>query len=409
MGTSSLFGRVTKLQIIGNKLTNLVKMPYRPDQYKIENIIKSVKALLIFENVFCIFRYIPKKVKNVKRLQIFGVIVCTISILYFLLNVKIPDMGIDFNITAALSPILFLLQYYITLILLYFTWNNSLLQILKRFAEIDKTLCILVAKDFYLKSRAGTMKLTFFFILFHILQITLYVYYESNLQTVEFILLFAYIERNLEITLLCRFIYMLKKRLVILNYKLSSYLKRDNQSFKKSTLINVSQLNKRIEDRKIEIRKLAIAYIKVGEIMHMLNNDFNFQLFMMLTSCFVVIVFSTWACFYCVWSGKCSISFYNIVIWTVTEITVMGIVSFICEDVLSVRKNTIEYLDQIVIDFSLCANTRTQAKVFRALINAWPLRIIVYEIYPIGFKLIIDFIGLTTTSIIIVLQISHIF
>nr|WCC57837.1 gustatory receptor 26 [Papilio machaon] len=387
-------------------------MSNRPDQYEIENIIKSVKGLLILENVFGIFRYIPKKVKNVKRLKVFGVIVCLFSILYFVLNVKFPkNMGIDFNITTALSPTLFLLQYVVTVILFCFTRRNSLSQILKMFAEIDKTLRILVIKDFCRKSRAGTIKLTFFFILFHVLQMILYVYYEPNIQTVEFIIAIAYIERNLEITLFCRFIYMTKKRLMIINDKLSSHLKRDNSSFKKKrSLVNVVSLFKnRIEDlyRK-EIRKLASAYVKVGEVMHMLNNDFNFQLFMMLTSCFVFIVFSTWACFYCVWSGMCSVSIFNIFIWTSTEITVIIIVSFTCEDVLSVRKTTIEYLDRLVMDYDLCAKTRTHAKAFRALINGWPLRITVYNIYHIDFKLIIDFIGLTTTSIIIVLQISHI-
>nr|WCC57894.1 gustatory receptor 26 [Papilio memnon] len=385
-------------------------MPNRPDQYNIENIISTVKVLLIFENIFCIFRYVPTNVKNVKRLKVFGVIVSKFCVLFFVLYVENPkNVGIVFYILTTLSPTLFLLQYVVTVIYFCFTRSNSLSQILKLFTEIDKTLRILIIKDFYHKSRSATMKLTFSFVTFHVLQIISYFYIEPKIQTVEFILVIAYIERNLEIVIFCRFMYMIKMRLKIINYKLSRYLKIDNRSKKKNTSINVVlHLNKRIEDPKIEIRRLASAYVKVGDIMCIVNNDFNFQLFMTLSSCFAVIVFSTWGFFYCFWSQKCSVSFFNISLWTATEIIVISIVSFVCENVLSVRRSTIEYLDRLIMDYGLCGKTRTQVKVFRALINAWPLRIIVYDMYPIDFKLIIDFIGLTTTTIIIILQISHI-
>lgn len=385
-------------------------MHNRSNQYGIENIIESVKMLLILENIFWIFRYVPIKTENVKILKFCGLIVSMVSILFFLLNVEfLENVEIDFYVTTTMAPTLFLFQYVVTIIYFCFTRSNSFLQMLKKFIEIDKMLHILMIKDFYLKSRSTTMKLTFFFVLFHVMQLLSYFYYEPNIQTVEFILVIAYIERNLEIILFCRFMYMIKMRLKIINNKISSYLKLDNQYFKKKTSINVVlHLSKSTENPQIEIRKLARAYVKVGEIMCTLNSDFNFQLFMTLVSCFVVIVFSIWAFFYCFWSGKCSVSLFNISLWTATEVLVISIVSFTCENVLLLQKRTTEYLDRLVIDYELWAKARSQAKVFRALINAWPLRIIVYDIYPIDFKLIINFIGLTTTSIIIVLQISHI-
>nr|WCC57955.1 gustatory receptor 26 [Papilio polytes] len=385
-------------------------MHNRSNQYGIENVIESVQVLLTLENIFCIFRYVPIKANNVKRLKVCGVIVSTISVLFFMLNVEFfESVGIDFYITTTLAPMLFLLQYVITIIYFCFTRRNSLLHMLKLFTEIDKTLHILTIKDFYLKSSSATMKLTFFFVLFHVLQILSYFYYEANVETIEFILAIAYIERNLEIVLFCRFMYMIKMRLKIINDKISNYLKIGYQSFKKKKSFNVVlHLSKSTENPQIEIRKLACAYVKVGEIMRILNNDFNFQLFMTLVSCFVVIVFSTWGFFYCFWSGKCFVSFLNIFLWTATEIIVICIVSFICENVLLVHKRTLECLDRLVMDYELCAKVRFQAKVFRAVINVWPLRIIVYDIYPIDFNLIINFVGLTTTSLIIVLQISHI-
>nr|WCC57736.1 gustatory receptor 26 [Papilio dardanus] len=386
-------------------------MPNRPDQYRVENILNTIKILLIFENIFCIFRYVPTKVVNVKRLKFFGVTVSIFSILFFVLNVEFPkNVGIDYYITTTVSPTLFLLQYVVTVIYFCFTRSNSLSQMMKMFTEIDKTVRILAIRDFYVKSRAATLKLTIIFVIFHILQIVAYIYYEKNIQTVEFVLVIAYIERNLEIILFCRFIYMIKMRLNIISNQLSSYLNKGHQSFnKKKILINVvSHMNISIDDQQIQIRKLADAYVKVGEIMCILNEDFNFQMLMTLASCFVVIVFSTWAIFFCFLSGKCSVAFFNVFIWTITEISIIGIVSFTCENVLSLRKTIIEYLDRLVMDYKLCAKTRTQAKAFRALINAWPLSIIVYNMFPIDFKLIIDFVGLATTSIIIVLQISHI-
>lgn len=78
-----------------------------------------------------------------------------------------------------------------------------------------------------------------------------------------------------------------------------------------------------------------------------------------------------------------------------------------CENFLSTRDHTKVLVNELVMDYKLPASARAQAKVFMELIDIWPLRIYVYDMFSVDITLMLKFISISTTYLIIIIQISH--
>ncbi|XP_047990742.1 uncharacterized protein LOC125229844 [Leguminivora glycinivorella] len=85
----------------------------------------------------------------------------------------------------------------------------------------------------------------------------------------------------------------------------------------------------------------------------------------------------------------------------------IGVMAFVCEALLWSRGWTAELVNELVMDYAQPRGARAQAKAFMRLIDAWPLRIYVYDLVSIDITLMLKFVTLSTTYLIVILQISH--
>ncbi|XP_063622438.1 uncharacterized protein LOC134794559 [Cydia splendana] len=134
------------------------------------------------------------------------------------------------------------------------------------------------------------------------------------------------------------------------------------------------------------LRELSFNYKNIGELCKLINNVFKFQICFSLSSEYATFSATEF-------------------LWCICEMSTIGIMGFVCQALLSSRGSTKELVNELVMDYELPRSVRAQAKAFMQLIDAWSLRIYVYDFVDI--TLILKFITLTTTYLIVILQISH--
>ncbi|XP_063891694.1 uncharacterized protein LOC135117148 [Helicoverpa armigera] len=81
--------------------------------------------------------------------------------------------------------------------------------------------------------------------------------------------------------------------------------------------------------------------------------------------------------------------------------------SFTCERLLSVRNETNILVNKIIMNYDLPTTMRDQAKAFMQLVEAWPLRIYIYDMFSVDITLMLKFISVATTYFIVVIQVVH--
>ncbi|XP_037969597.2 gustatory receptor 68a [Plutella xylostella] len=159
-----------------------------------------------------------------------------------------------------------------------------------------------------------------------------------------------------------------------------------------------------------EIKDLALAYNIIGELYLKINQVFNFIMLIGVIGAFSYVVITIWATLYYHRLGGpiyASMSLLSTTVWVVNESVSTFIICIVCDWFSSSRKVTRSLLAEIIIDYEQATSVRAAAKSFMELVSAWPLQMIVYDMFQVDISLILKFVSTCTTYLIIMLQFIH--
>ncbi|XP_063621043.1 uncharacterized protein LOC134793399 [Cydia splendana] len=156
-----------------------------------------------------------------------------------------------------------------------------------------------------------------------------------------------------------------------------------------------------------KLHELSQVYDVIGETSRLINNLYNFQIFIALICTFVYVLVSIWVLLY---SFKKEMVFADLILsifWSGIKLFYLLALSLVCDGLLAVREDTKVLVNELVMDYELPPNARTQAKAFIQLIDARPLSFHIYDVFTVDITLMLKFISVSTTYLIIIIQISN--
>ncbi|KOB74472.1 Gustatory receptor 53 [Operophtera brumata] len=389
---------------------------------KIQENYYALSPLLILENFVGIFRFYLKNGQLIPPywvMKLYSVILATSFLTAFGLLLRLPaaitgqESLIDFIDEVPSFFILF--QYATTMLTTSFFLSSPNMDIIKKISELDDQLIKINEGDFYKKDRNRNIKYVLCLCFLQIAIVIIYMVTTKDFDPDSTILFTFYFTQRLEILVFCVLIGIVKRRLIIMNGYIAKFLE-DNDS-NMTCVFTVSDRTEALEEMNMigrpsesnmKIRDLAIMYDKLGTICSLINNVYNFQIFMTLVSTFVCIVITIWTSLYYYKSPENNSGpLFNVSIWCFTTILVVAVMSFVCESLCVVRNRTKILVNQIIMDYGLPKTMRVQAKAFMELIEAWPLRIFIYDMFSVDITLMLKFISVATTYLIVIIQVSH--
>ncbi|KAJ0182304.1 hypothetical protein K1T71_001673 [Dendrolimus kikuchii] len=388
----------------------------------INNVTSTVRPIILLEYCCGIFRFSetdkkllpPNRKKNAYSL----VICCIITSLTFLF-LHLPS---TFNEMSSFGDVLYkviyiflLLQHVTTAVITCFLHCQMNIRIFSMFTELDQMLNIDSDRTFYTSSKARTVTYLLILSITHIL-VSSYLLIKREFTPLKIIAAVLYFIQKLENLIFCVMINMLKRRLDIINDYITKFVEENdnNKVFVYTVIQSRNKRNKtynwigRPSDKNMKIHDLALAYDHAGTICSLINDIFNFQMFMILITTFICIVVTIWILLYYYLSKGDDIGLIaSVVLWNAVSMLSIVMMSFACETLLSTRKKTIILVNKIIMNYDLPKIMRNQAKAFMELIEAWPLSITVYDMFSVDITLILKFISVTTTYLIVIIQMSH--
>ncbi|XP_045769776.1 uncharacterized protein LOC123870494 [Maniola jurtina] len=389
------------------------------DATRFDLILYMVRPLTIIENLFGKFRY-RKVGGNIeilsRRMKFYAIFLVSLIVAAYCI-IFVNDLlhkthnGINniVDIVDAVIALIMMIQHTLSMVVfLHYTKNN--VNIIKLIAVIDDNLNISKNKQFYKDSRRLIQIGISIFIFIY----TLLAIYESNgkyVLLIEILLGIVDFERHLEVMAFCIFIKTMKDRLVIVNKILEHVIITKNRGYTlnipaKTLKQNAVYAGCTINESSI-IRTLAITYDLIGEACDEINKVFKFHIFKALFTTFVYIIMTIWSAIYYIRTSETSDSLFFFL--CVFDIISVGIMSYTCEVLLIKRNSTKILVNELIMDYDLTRQMRIQAKAFMELIEVWPLQIYAYDMFAIDIKLLLKFISVSTTYLIVIIQISHFF
>ncbi|XP_075975325.1 uncharacterized protein LOC142976022 [Anticarsia gemmatalis] len=387
------------------------------------NVVHTVKPIHTFENIFGIFFFqmINGEIKPPNwKMKTFGILLLVGYIILFFCTLSLPTaitgtMNLV-NVMDEVPGIVMLIQYVTCAITSSFLVNATYIRIINAFAELDTMLRVETITDFYKKSHTQTVKYLIILLFSHVINGVADFATAEVLSMSSMVALPLYLFQKLEILAFCKLIVMLKCRLVLINNYLTTFIQ--DQDKKNVTIFTIRDTKGATEEKfnfigrasenNMKIRDLATMYDLIGKICSMINEVFNFQIFMTLVSTFIFIVITIWTSLYYYrkpenYSGP----LINIAIWCFSAIYTVAVMSFTCERMLLVRNEAKVSVNKVIMNYDLPKTMRVQAKAFMELIEAWPLRIYIYDMFSVDITLMLKFISVATTYLIVIIQISH--
>ncbi|XP_046978153.1 uncharacterized protein LOC124543876 [Vanessa cardui] len=300
------------------------------------------------------------------------------------------------------------LQYFIFIIISLRLSDKNIL-LIKKLAQIDRILNVSMKKEFFKKFNKDLKILLIFFLIsytFSLIPDFLDILYEKNYY--QLISIGIDFPRHLESMSFYIFIKILTIRLNILNEHLIDLIKLKNQkNYTFNEDFNYNSNNIRASYRNNKTIRLGEAYKIIGEANYLINDIFEFQNCMSLVSTFVYIIITLWSSIYFYRTSKQPNMLLAFTVQCVYEIFVISLMSYICDVLSSERNTTKKLVNELIVDYDLPKAIRIQAKTFMELIEVWPLKIFAYDMFPIDIKLILKFVSVSTTFLIVIIQISH--
>lgn len=93
--------------------------------------------------------------------------------------------------------------------------------------------------------------------------------------------------------------------------------------------------------------------------------------------------------------------------WCVSEICFLAMICFLCENILKIRNKTEVLTSDIIMNYNISDTARNQAKTLKEVLDAWPMNNVVYGMFEMNINLPLKYINISTTYLILVIQVSH--
>ncbi|XP_069358101.1 uncharacterized protein [Maniola hyperantus] len=395
--------------------------PYKMDATKIDLILYMLRPLTIIENLFGRFRY-RKVGGNIeilsRRMKFYAIFLASLTVAAF--GIIFVNEGLQQTVTGIskivdivdkVASVTIVIQHILsTVIFLHYTKNN--VHIIKLIAHIDDNLNISKNRQFYKDSRRLIQIGISIFIIIYIL-LTIYKLNTKIYELPTEILLTIFdFERHLEVLAFCIFIKTMKDRLSIVNKVLEHVIVTKNRGH----TLNIPAKNLRnqnvlyagftINDSSI-IRTLGITYDLIGEACDEINKVFKFHIFKALFTTFVYIIITIWSSIHYIRTSTAPHLLFLFISLGLLDIVSVGIMAYTCEVLLLKRNSTKILVNELIMNYDLTRQMRLQAKAFMELIEVWPLQIYAYDMFAIDIKLMLKFISVSTTYLIVIIQVSH--
>ncbi|KOB69560.1 Gustatory receptor 53, partial [Operophtera brumata] len=412
---------VIEVKMAKNKKNTIENKENAKKRNKIQENYYALSPILIFENCVGIFRF------YLKNGQLHPPTWAMKSYSVFLITIYLTGFGLLLRLPAAITgqeslieiinevpSFVILFHYTMTMITTSFFVSSPNMEIIINLAELDDQLIKTNVIDFYNKDRNRNIKYVIFLCISQFLLSVIDIVTEDEFVPESAIIFSVYLIQKLEILVFCILIGMVKRRLTIINGFMSKFLEDNDNKTPVFTVCNrtiaLKEINMigRPSENNMKIRDLAVMYDKLGTICSMINNIYNFQIFMSLVSTFIFIIITIWTSLYYYKSPEnFSGPLVSISIWCFTTILVVAVMCFVCERLRVVRNSTKILVNQIIMDYDLPKTMRVQAKAFMELIEAWPLRVLIYDMFSVDITLMLKFISVATTYLIVIIQVSH--
>lgn len=390
---------------------------------KINGVLFVIKPALLVENWFGIFRFSVIKseiVPTTPTVKFLGVLTVVAYVVLFSLFFRIPTTingtVLFVDVLDEIPTAVVLIQYLATVITTAFFMSETTRRIISTLADLDKKLYINMNHDFYRKSRMTLIRALLYLVIISI-TFSLADFFTDKEELVrKLITSTLYFEQNLEIFVFCVMVRKLKIRLGVMNGYLTKFIHDKDTSKCSVFVVNEKDIESekqydfigRISQTNTKIRDLAAMYDTIGDTCRLINEVFNFQIFMNLMSTFTYIVITIWTSLYYFRKPEDEAGpLLTVFIWCLLTIMSVAVMSFTCEHLLTTRNATKLLVNEIIMDYELPKTMRVQAKVFMELIEAWPLRVFVYDMFSVDIKLMLKFISVATTYLIVIIQVSH--
>ncbi|XP_030021199.2 uncharacterized protein LOC115440848 [Manduca sexta] len=389
---------------------------------KIEKILWSMKFYVIIEYCFGIFRFclVNHELKPPNKLmRILSAVIPSVHVVMFTIFFERSDIyqkNWEF-IGNKIPQSFILIQYLIFALSCSFYLNKNCKNLINNLADLDSALDANTNDCFYKKNRYETIKYLIILGVFHALDSIADLVFNENHTISEIITLPTYFLENLEILVFCNLVLMLQRRLEIINGHLTIFV--ENKANEKLFVTTVRERREEPDEgydfiglpsnNNTKIRDLAVIYDKIGNICFLINETFNLQLFLTLLSTFTnVIIIIVWSTIIYFRSPEFRLSILmTIMTWSTTIIFTITMMSVACERLLLTRNCTKVLVNKVIMNYELPNVVRIQAKAFMELIEAWPLQILVYDMFILDINLMLKFISVATTYLIVIIQLSH--
>ncbi|XP_068617294.1 uncharacterized protein [Battus philenor] len=388
---------------------------------KLKNsVFLSVKPLLLLERCYGIFRF--KWENNLYtsfncKMKIIGFLIyLTIAIIYLTFGVG-SIAHINFSRSMDIFPrIILFIQYSVTVTVCLFLDGRTNIKIFTVLDDIDAALYLDKNEEIYRKSRAET-RILLILIALSIIFMLIYITFD-HIINIKFELIFVtmlYCQREIQIALFYKLMGIICQRLTVINNYLSKFITQmvNKKYFNATKLHNVVRVGEcynyigPINTNNLKIRDLASVYSKIGDVCQMINDTFNFLIITLLFTTFSFIIILFWTSLLDFQSYRSLRYLIRIVIWTSSEIIKVIIIVYNCEKLLNVKQETNLLINKIVMNYHLPKRMRVQAKVFIQTMEAWQLRVCVYDMISIDLQMIFKFLSLCVTYLIVVIQVTH--
>ncbi|XP_073955659.1 uncharacterized protein [Choristoneura fumiferana] len=402
----------------------------KPTKPKTVNITNCINPVLVLEHIFGIFRF---RITNQTLrptsgpMKLFGLFMTTIVTIIFIISFDVTKILLSgklelVDVVKDFPTVVILIQYVSSAVMTSCLLSKANIRIVTLLADLDLTLHINTCDDFYKKSKNCSIIALVVVLTVHFISSISDFFLETtdaSENVTEIIGSFVYyllnLVQDLEILLFFLMIHMLKCRLKVINHYLVKFI-HDDDSQDKISVYTIRQRNAKTKNNFNLLRnfpvsnlgELSLAYDIIGDTCRLINTVYNFQIFMTLISAFVYIVIALWtSLYYFQYSNYAGANIIAIFLWCSSEMLTVASMAFVCETLLSTRDDTKVLVNKLVMDYGLPASARAQAKAFMELIDAWPLRIFVYDMFSVDITLMLKFISVSTTYLIVIIQISH--
>ncbi|XP_073955658.1 uncharacterized protein [Choristoneura fumiferana] len=390
-----------------------------PTKSKTDNIINCIAPVLVLEHVLGIFRFRITDNNLAPTTCVMKILGLVITIVVGVVFAAVFKENVDvFDVIEDMPSIALLIQYISSAIMTSCLLNKANILIMTLLADLDCILHLNTCDGFYKKSKTLTIiALAVISSIRLISSISDYILAgdKNNFVSVISDMLYYLLNfvQDIETLLFFLMINMLKSRLQVINHYLVHFIHNDCQD--KTSVYTIRQRSAKTETkfnlfgiiRVTNLHELASSYDIIGEICSLINMVYNYQIFMTLISVFIYIVIALWtAVYYFRTEEYDSDNLFTIILWFFSQILTVASMSFVCGALLSTRDDTKVLVNKLVMDYGLPASARAQAKAFMELIDAWPLRIFVYDLFSVDITLILKFISVSTTYLIVIVQIS---